>query len=88
MKLPNGTWIFFGNVTHEATAEDLQSFLAEVGIEIGLDRISMVNHQHDQRASAVISLPPSEIAVLVERAINQRPLMGRVLRVSSPGARG
>lgn len=86
MKIPNGTWIFFGNVPYEATPADIQAFLAEAGIDVGLERISMRNHE-DVRASAVVSLPGSEVASLVARAIYERPLMDRVLRVSCPGVK-
>jgi len=85
VKIPNGTWVFFGNVPHEATSADVQAFLLEAGIDVGPERISMRNHEGDFRASAVISLPGSEVASLVARAIYERPLMGRVLRVSCPG---
>ena len=44
-KLPNGQWIFFGNVAYEATAEDVQKFLAEAGITVGLDHIRMNNRE-------------------------------------------
>lgn len=84
-KIPSGTWIFFGNVPHECTAADVQMFLADAGIEVTHDRISMRNHEGDFRASAVVSLPGSEVASLVARAIDNRPLQGRVLRVSCPG---
>lgn len=84
-KLPNGQWIFFGNVAYEATAEDVQKFLAEAGITVGLDHIRM-NNREGYRASAVISLPSSEIATLVERAIGPNPFMGRELRISYANA--
>ncbi len=87
MKLPNGQFVFFGNVPWESTAADVQAYLFEAGIEVGLERISMRNHPDDFRASAVVSLPGSEIASLVARAIFERPLLGRVLRVSCPGVK-
>ena len=83
-KLPNGSWIFFGNVPSEATAEDLQSYLAEAGIEITLDRIRMHGRQVGQhKCSALISLSGDDLALLVARAIHERELMGRRLRISS-----
>ncbi|HWZ97282.1 MAG TPA: hypothetical protein VN025_05930 [Candidatus Dormibacteraeota bacterium] len=84
MRLPPGAWCFLGNVSAECAAEELQAFLLAAEIDIGLERISMHNRD-GHRASALISLPPDQVAKLVERAINQRPLQGRVLRISSPG---
>jgi hypothetical protein len=81
--LPDGSWIFFGNVPFEATAEDVQSYLAEAGIELTLDRIRMNKRAGDVRASATVSLSGDELASLVARAIHERELMGRRLRIRS-----
>jgi hypothetical protein len=85
--LPNGYWVFFGNVPHEATELDLQLYLAQAGIDVGLDRISMKNSMEDHRASALVSLPASEVCALVERAVYGRKFKGRDLRITSPGVK-
>jgi hypothetical protein len=80
--MPPGTWVFFGNVPEDATAEDVQVLLENGGIEITLDRIRMHNKRGDHRASALISISNEQ---LVARALGGDPeLLGRKLRMTCP----
>ncbi len=84
--LPNGTWVFLGNFPYECQPNELCAFLNEAGIELSEDRVVVRESGGDGKAHAIISLPPVEVAHLVERAISVvPPLYDRKLRVLPSG---
>ena len=81
--LPNGAWVFLGNFPYECEPDELCRFLSAAGIELTEDRVAIRSSGGDGKAYALISLPPIEVAHLVERAlIAIPPLYGRKLRVT------
>jgi hypothetical protein len=65
-KIPIGAWIFCPSIGPETTEESLQDFLAERGVELPLENISI----NDKHTSAMISIDNDCAAILVNWATN------------------
>ncbi len=78
-QLPSGDWISFQKLSAETTDVDVQAFLAEKGIELPLERISVDCTTDGRKAYAIISLQRSHIVDLVWRAIGDDKLRGHAV---------
>ena len=67
--LPQGSWFSFCGLHPNTTNEDLQSALAEAGVELDVDRISITNDGTQRSSYAVISLSRADVQKLLARAL-------------------
>src|SRR5258706_225781 len=83
-QLPSGDWISFQKLSAETTDVDVQAFLAEKGIELPLERISVDCTTDGRKAYAIISLQRSHIVDLVWRAETYRAFCGMTGTTACP----
>lgn len=75
MDVPIGAWILALSLSDETTQESLQAFLADRGVDLPLENISI--KQNPKGTSALVSINNEVAAVLVDWALNGAPLHGK-----------
>lgn len=83
-RLPNGTWISFGNLAPDTTEEEIQTYLFDAGIELPLDRIAVSVDRDGMRALAIVWITKAEVFSLVERAVGPAKVHGRTPKLFMP----
>ncbi len=68
-QLPKGGWISLCGLHKRTTEEELQAALADSGIDLDLDRISVISGDGYRNAYAVVSLSREHTRQLLERAL-------------------
>jgi hypothetical protein len=91
-ELPPGTWLTFARLDRDTTDVQIQHALAECGIEVALERISINVTPNVRLASAVVSLEKTHFRDLVERALTKqngtRQTVGRCALIPQIPANG
>jgi RNA recognition motif-containing protein len=75
------TNIFVGNLSYQATEEDLQGAFSEFG---AVDRVSIVRDRESgqSRGFGFVEMPSAEEAGAAIEALNGHPLRGRAIKVN------
>ncbi len=68
-QLPPGDWITFVGLTLQTTDEEFQTFLADCGLNVPVEHISISVGQSGRSAGAIISLSREDVCNLVHRAL-------------------
>ena len=68
-QLPPGDWITFVGLTLQTTDEEFQTFLADCGLNVPVEHISISAGQSGRSAGAIISLSREDVCNLVHRAL-------------------
>ena len=83
-----GIWISFSRLHVTTTSEQIQQSLAEAGLELPIDRISVQPSRDGRHATAIISFPRCHMRDLVERALlterGPKQIMGHALIPFTP----
>jgi len=85
-EIPSGTWLYFTDMAAGITDVALQEFLANCGIDLPLENISVRQYPHCSGAKVTITREAT--ARLVNWAINGQQLNGRNVEAAASTATG
>lgn len=67
--MPQGSWLSFCGLHKNTSDTDIQAALADAGVSVGLDRISVTTDDDHRNAYAVVSLSRAHTQKLLQRAL-------------------
>lgn len=85
-KLPSGPWIYIDVLPLGTTEEEVSSFMAERGMAIPVENISIKDYEN--RTTAVLSVPHNVVAQLVNWAIDGSKIGKKQVVVQKFGTAG